>query len=370
MDILVHYSEIALKGKNRKMFEDQLVQNIKSALPHVKVDHLYGRLLLRNADKNTTEALKNIFGIRWFAEVTLVESMPEKIMEQLDGLVRKGQSFAMRIKRSDKLFPLDSTEAGKVFGAYVQSKVKAPVDLKDPEVEIYVEIQQNESYIFTHREDGPGGLPVFTGDKAVCLFSGGIDSSVAAYMIAKRGAEIIYVHFYALPSIEAVLDSKIADMIRDLKKYTLGTRCFFVPIHYFELHAMKEGRQELILFRRFMMRIATQIAKQERARGLVLGDNLSQVASQTMRNLWTADVVTDLPVLRPLIGFDKEEIIERAKKIGSYERSNEQYKDCCSLVSSKPRTKSFPRELEAVESRLDMSLIFEKTMEAVEVREL
>ncbi|MBI2079277.1 tRNA 4-thiouridine(8) synthase ThiI [Candidatus Micrarchaeota archaeon] len=373
MIINIHYGEIALKGQNRSFFEDALVRNTHAVLPNHKVQKLYGRLLIEAEEKDLeliSTKLKKTFGIEWFSNSYKLERDQEKIGQfALDYLKQNSFSGSIRVEtnRVDKSFEINSMEFSKQVGA-ILFNAGFKVNLSKPDQTIYIELLENFALVYFEKIPGPGGLPVGVSGRVLCLLSGGIDSPVAALMMMKRGCIVDFLHFYAYSSAEEVKNSKMNRLLQILKEYQPREfKTYFAPYHQFYEATMSiQSKQELILFRRFILKVAEELAKQNNSLGLVTGDNLGQVASQTLDNLFTTSQATSLPLYRPLIGFDKREIINLAKKYGTYEASIEEYKDCCSLVSIKhPDTKTKVDDLEKLEEEIKIKEIIDKTLNSI-----
>lgn len=278
-----------------------------------------------------------------------------------------GKSFCVRVNRGNKLLPFASPQLASELGQAVREHTPwTTVNLTQPDVIFHLDIRCAATYLFGERLKGPRGLPVGTSGRVLALLSGGIDSPVAAYLMARRGCRVDFIHFTATsPQREEALNSKIWRLARQVSQYTLGARLFLVPYVHFDLALMRQKLEyDLVLFRRFMARVAERLARQLRARALVTGDNLSQVASQTMSNLVSTSQGIEMPILRPLIAFDKEEIIAVAQRIGTYEISIEAYKDCCALISGHPKTRSHHERLMQLETRAfpDYDQLIEQTL--------
>ncbi|HLD75983.1 MAG TPA: hypothetical protein VI874_03120, partial [Candidatus Norongarragalinales archaeon] len=265
------------------------------------------------------------------------------------------------VKRADKKYPDTSTELGRKIAGFLE-KHGIGLSVKENKNHLHVELLKTKALIYSEKKSGLGGLPVGCTGKVVTLLSGGIDSPVASYLLAKRGVRNVYVHFHPYKPGEEKLE-KIENLVRSLKPYALSSRLYAVPFMPFTLAALSiDERMVLPVFRRFMLRIAERIAHKENAKGIGTGDNLAQVASQTLENLAAIEAATVLPVLRPLLTYDKQEIIELAKRIGTYDLSLQAYNDCCqSLVAKHPATKSESDHLARLEERLPADLI-EKTL--------
>jgi thiamine biosynthesis protein ThiI len=377
--ILVHYGEIALKGGNRSYFEGKLARNIKQALGDFiggPVDRQYGRFLVPLASPDAWEgakvALARTFGIVSFSPVYRVakdfEALKRAVAENIDGVAFR--SFAVRARRADKTFPVNTPEIERELGGVVWEKTGADVDLESPERTIRVEVLWNEILFSLEKIAGPGGLPVGASGRVAVLLSGGIDSPVAAYLMMKRGCRPVYVHFHSAPYTTAASQEKVREIARLLSAYQHNARLYAVPFVDVQQVIVEKTPPPLrvILYRRFMMRIAERIAERERAGALVTGDNLGQVASQTLQNLAAIEAVARLPVLRPLVGYDKTEIIALARAVGTYDISIEPHQDCCSyLMPRNPATKSRPEELADVEKSLEVEGLVAGALEKVKL---
>lgn len=362
MITLVHYGEIALKGKNRHLFEHQLIENIQK-LSGGKVERLRGRLLVDGAG---LKRLENVFGIVWFAPVCPVEREVKTIIKEVLAEVRervKGKpTFAVKVSRADKTFSRSSQELAAEIGQVVKDQYQLEVDLDSPQLPIFIEILKDRALIYFEKISGLGGLPVGVSGQILALFSGGIDSAVASFLMMKRGCRVDFLHFHTFPENEAVWETKIKRLVESLGLYQPQSKLLLAPYYPFQL-SLGKGRPgyELVLFRRFMVQVGERLARKEGYQALVTGDSLGQVASQTLENLAVVDEACTLPIFRPLIGFDKQEIVDLAKMIGTYEISIQPYKDCCSLVTRRPKTKARLDEVKRLEGELGLGGILEET---------
>ena len=375
--ILIHYSEIGLKKGNRREFEKKLIDNIaeKLAISPQKITLANKYLILplprkmRASEKIISQKLRKVFGIAWFAIAHRVEPRIEAIKKETKKSakqINQKETFAVRVKRVDKKFPLSSIKAEKILGQIIVDQTRAKVDLANPDKTFFVEVDQKSAFLFFNKIPGLGGLPVGTAGKVLVLFSGGIDSPVAAWLMAKRGVKADLIHFSALNSKQTA-KSKIKKVYKELKEYLGESKLLIVPYIYFQLvvsHLPKEFiRYEVLLFRRFMLKTAFLLAEKENYQALVLGDNLSQVASQTLENLAVTDKGQNLPIFRPLLGYDKQEIIFLAKRIGTYQSSIEKYKDCCSLLHKQPIIKGKWEILSRAEKQLKLDKLVKTSLE-------
>lgn len=372
MLILVHYGELALKGKNRSLFEQKLMDNIKKSVGG-RIYRLQGRLVVESDD---IESLRNVFGISWFAPAFRVEkkieSIKELVLSKVGERAKNVATFGVIVKRADKSFPYSSVQFADIIGKEIVDKFNLKVDLKKPELSVYIEIA-DEVFVYFEKISGLGGFPVGVSGKVLCLFSGGIDSPVAAYLMMKRGCEVNFMHFHSLNASKAVLKTKIKDLVDNLGKYQLSSKLILVPYHPFHLALLNSGinnSYELVLFRRFMAKVSEQIAFSYGYKALVTGDSLGQVASQTIENLGVLTESISLPIFQPLISFDKQEIVDLAKKINSYELSIMPYKDCCSIIAKRPTTRVKSNLIKSFEQSINLEKVMDDTLKLKEVYDL
>lgn len=370
--VIVHYSEIALKGQNRKYFEKKLARNIKDILPvGTEIRRVFGRFVIHlpagYKKDDITSALTKICGISNFSFAVecgkTFDELRNKALEILDG-----STGTFKVIASGHGFPLSSSEIERQLGAAIVDKYKLKAKMKLPDITVFVETFDGAAYLYLQKFQGSGGLPVGSSGRVVALLSGGIDSPVAAIQVMKRGCRPLLMHFHALRSNEEAAASKIGDIIKILLPYCLRTKVYYVPYSIFQLAtAHIPPEYELIIFRRFMNRIAEAIARREKAKGIVTGESIAQVASQTLDNIIATEEVTQLPVIQPLITFDKEEIIKLAKQIGTYELSIQDYKDCCSIISRHPKTKPKLDKIKQLESSISMEKTLHDTLNASKI---
>jgi thiamine biosynthesis protein ThiI len=357
--IICHYSEVALKGKNRCFFERQLVLNIKKILPEAKISSPRGRIVILSDESNLEEKLKKVCGIEHFFFAERVPSSFKDIKEKILLLCEKKEfkTFRVTVKRADKLFPIKSPELSALLGEEIIKKTKKEVNLSSPDVTFFVEINLHETYMYFQKTKGVGGLPVGTGGKVISLISGGIDSPVASFRIIKRGAKAIFVHFHAYPATSKQSIEKVKRLTEKLSLFQGESSLYLVPFNEIQKEIMINTKESLrvLLYRRFMMRIAEEIAKRERAKAIITGESLGQVASQTVENIAITGGGISLPILRPLIGFDKEEIISEAIRIETYNISILPEDDCCVRFLPKyPETKGNILDIKKEEEKLDI----------------
>jgi thiamine biosynthesis protein ThiI len=380
--LAVHYAEIALKGKNRPRFERFLSRNLERALRafgRVEIRSLYGRLLVELGDgipfEAVRERLRRVFGVAYFGRVSLCEPVPEAIAKAAEAFVsaRGARTFGVRARRADKRHPFTSQELASEVGAHVVRATGARVDLTHPELWVEVHVLSRQAVLFHERCRGPGGLPAGSAGRGVALLSGGIDSPVASHLVAKRGCRLDFVHFHSSPYTSAASIEKVRRLVALLARYQGTSRLHIVPFGALQQTLVRETPADprIVLYRRFMFRIADLVARSSGALALVTGESLGQVSSQTLANLDTINRVASLPVLRPLIGMDKVEIIEHAKQIETYDISIEPDEDCCSyLMPRQPATWAHPEELEEIESTLDVKELVASAVAGIEVEQV
>ena len=381
MFAVVHYHEIALKGRNRPFFINRLVRNIEKAgadLPLKRVVALPGRLMVELTDETAwprlRERLAQVVGIANFSPTHRVELDIETLANQVvEALADKSfESFRITARRAYKGFSLNSMEIDRVVGARVKEASGARVDLKSPELTVYIEILSREALFHVEKIVGLQGVPVGTAGRVSALLSGGIDSPVAAYRMMKRGCEVDFIHFHSVPFLSRASQQKVNEILDVLTRYQYQSRLFLVAFGNLQRQIMLAAPAPLrvVLYRRFMMRIATTLARHRRARSLVTGESLGQVASQTLENLAVIEEAAGLPILRPLIGMDKAEITTQARGVGTYEISILPEQDCCQLfIPAHPATRSRLDEVIAAEQKLDAEeLVQTAVREAEETR--
>lgn len=381
--LAVHYSEVALKGKNRPWFERHLAENMKKALAYsgwtgASVERLFGRLLVDPGKRasgpapvsEAAEVLRRVFGIAYIMPVARLEPTLEAMSEAACRAVEGATSlktFAVKCRRATKEFPFDSMEAQRVVGAAVKRRTGWKVDLENPDCLLRIECVNGVVFLGIGHIPGPGGLPTGVSGRVACLLSGGIDSPVAAYRVLRRGATAIYVHFESSPYTGLESQEKAAELVGIVQPPGFSAKLYLVPFAELQrkIAARCTSRFRVLLYRRFMIRVAERIARREGALALVTGESLGQVSSQTLENLRAIDAVADLPVLRPLIGMDKIEIMEEATRIGTYDVSIQPHGDCCSFLQPPdPATRATPEELEREEGELEVQSEVERIAEA------
>jgi thiamine biosynthesis protein ThiI len=378
--VLCTTSEISLKGGNRKWFERTLTENIRKALSDLPVDRIERpawRVLISFTEPvpfaEAARRLATVFGLGAVMAVEFAGATVDDLESLLDPRLNEleAESFAIRCLRSDKRFPMTSPEVERRVGTFVQDRTGWPVDLRNPDLTIHVLVDEKGLFTWTHRIPGPGGLPVGVGGRASCLISGGIDSPVAAYLMMKRGMRLDFVHFHSVPRTDPASLEKVEDLVRILVRYQGPARLAMVPLLPIqeEIAARCPAGVRVLLYRRFMIRLAGAIGRRFKSDALVTGESLGQVASQTIQNLRAVEAVATLPVLRPLIGLDKPEIINLARRMGSYETSILPHFDCCSfLLPDRPATRSTATELDRAEAELDVKDLVARALDATEIK--
>lgn len=365
--ILLKYGEISLKGLNRPMFERQLISNVAKALAPLgkfsvrkSQSTIYVEPLEDSADTElAVERLSKVFGIVNICPAVkcekTIESIEKTTLECLSQMDIKGKTFKVESKREDKQFPMNSPQICRHMGGVILKNTDGlSVDVHNPDILVQIEIRK-EAYIFTQKVSGAGGMPIGTAGRATLLLSGGIDSPVAGWMIAKRGVRLEAVHFHSHPYTSDRAKEKVIDLARIMSAYTGEIRLHVVPFTEIQLDIIEKCPKNYltIIMRRLMMRIAEKISVQNGSSALITGESIGQVASQTMESLVVTDNAVNMPVFRPCIGMDKEEIVTISKKIDTYETSILPFEDCCTIfVPKHPKTKPSVAEIEEAEKLL------------------
>jgi tRNA uracil 4-sulfurtransferase len=362
--VIVHYQEIALKGKNRPWFIARLVRNIRQATSDLDIREvrvLMGRIEVVLGPAATWESVRDrlslVFGIGNFSRAGRarldVDAIAAEILKDLGPA--DPESFRVSARRADKRFPLTSPQIEREVGGRIKEARDWLVDLDRPAFTIHVEALTSEAFYSFGKERGPGGLPVGASGRVACLLSGGIDSPVAAWRMMRRGCRVLFVHFHSYPILSRASQEKARELARLLTRYQFDSRLFLVPFGEIQQRVVLAVQPPLrvVIYRRLMLRIAERIARDNRAQALVTGEVVGQVASQTLENLSTIGSVAALPVLRPLIGMDKEEITAEAQRLGTYPISIIPDQDCCTLFTPRqPATKARRDDVEAAEAAL------------------
>lgn len=349
--IVVHYGEIGTKGKNRDFFERKLMENIRKALgKHVeRVYKRYGRIVCDPVERADLDRIRKILeglpGIEYFSFAVKsglgMKNIRKASLNALNG--RSFKTFRVVSRRSDKGFRMTSQELNNDIGSHICKRMGKKVKLKGPDAELHVEVCEKEAFVYCDKHRGVGGLPVGAGSRLVCSLSGGIDSPVSSFLMMKRGCEVVFVHIYNDTLTNTGVLSKLDGIVRQLTRFQNRSKLYVVPFGDIQKQIIMHVPAELrmIIYRRFMMRIMNEIARIEKAKGIVTGDSVGQVASQTVENMGCIHQSSMLPVFPPLLGMDKEEITGIAKRIGTYEHSITPYPDCCSyMIAKHPETRA------------------------------
>jgi tRNA uracil 4-sulfurtransferase len=379
--VIVHYQEIALKGKNRPWFVARLVRNLREALADLDVREvraLMGRievLLGPHAEwAPIRDRLAGVFGIANFARAGRtpldVEVIAAQILQDLRDV--DTETFRVSARRADKRFPLTSPQIEREVGGRIKEARGWRVDLSKPGLTIHVEALTNDAFYFFGKDRGPGGLPSGVSGRVVCLLSGGIDSPVAAWRMMRRGCRVLFVHFHSYPILSRASQEKVRELVRLLTTYQLHSRLLLVPFGEIQQRVVLSVAPPLrvVIYRRLMMRIAEAVARAHKAHALTTGEVVGQVASQTLENMTSINSVVTMPVLRPLVGMDKEEIVAEAERLGSYSISIIPDQDCCTLFTPRhPATRARAIDVERAEAGLPIEEIVERAVTAAEVED-
>ncbi len=380
--ILIKYGEIILKGLNRPIFEEALVKNIKAALPpdfHGSVHRAQATIYVEPDDPQIIDEvlrrLSKVFGITYLTRAFVLDkdmtSIQKGAAEALAPALQPVSSFKVEAKRADKKFPYTSPEIAREVGGYLHDVFPhLKVDVNHPEATVMVEVREQNAYVYCGREKGAGGMPVGSNSKATLLLSGGIDSPVAGYMTAKRGVKLNAVHFFSYPYTGERAKDKVMSLAKILAEYCPRLDVHIVPFTEAQLAIKKNcpAEQLTIIMRRIMMRIAEQVALKTNAKALVTGESIGQVASQTVEALAVTNEVVTMPVFRPVIGMDKEEIVTIARQIGTFETSILPYEDCCTIFTPKhPNTKPKLDRIVASEQHLEIEKLVTDAVNGIEV---
>ena len=364
---LVHYHELGLKRGNRPLFLRHLGRNLRRAtsdLGPLTLRQVSGRVLLDLENHPDPDAVRDrvqrVFGVSSFAIAYRVASTVEAMKSIIAWLV-EGQTFAsfrITARRAFKTYPMTSVELNRELGAFVLERVASRVDLRHPELEIHVEVMPAETFVYVHPVPGPGGLPVGASGTVAALLSGGIDSPVAAWRMMKRGCRVLFVHFHSVPYLPPTSQAKARELVSILTRWQYDSTLILVPFAEIQREVVLTvpPPARVVVYRRLMVRIAEALARKHGAAALTTGESLGQVASQTLSNIARIDEAAGMPILRPLIGMDKLEITDQARRLGTFEISIEPDADCCTLfVPKHPATRMSEHEVSAVESRLDIA---------------
>ena len=380
--ILLKLGEVVLKGLNRRSFEDKLVSNIRRRLQHYGSFHVYSKQSTIYVEPQGEScdldgayaACKQVFGI---IAATRARSCPKDkdaifhcARHYLDGQLREAATFKVETKRADKHFPMNSMEISQYVGGLLHDAYPhLKVDVHTPELCVHVEVREKAAYVHGPSEPGAGGLPIGMGGTAVSLLSGGIDSPAASYMIAKRGVQLELVHFFSPPYTSQQALDKVKRLARELTPWCGRMKLHIVPFTEIQEAIRRDCPEDhfTLIMRRFMMRLAQAVARRTGAKALVTGESLGQVASQTMDALAVSDEVCELPVLRPVIGMDKQEIVLLSRRIGTFETSIQPFEDCCTVFTPRhPKTHPHLDEVREYEKALDVEGLVERALAGIE----
>ncbi len=380
--ILLKLGEVVLKGLNRRSFEDKLVSNIRRRLQHYGSFHVYSKQSTIYVEPQGEScdldgayaACKRVFGI---IAATRARSCPKDkdaifhcARHYLDGQLREAATFKVETKRADKHFPMNSMEISQYVGGLLHDAYPhLKVDVHSPQLCVHVEVREKAAYVHGPSEPGAGGLPIGMGGTAVSLLSGGIDSPAASYMIAKRGVQLELVHFFSPPYTSQQALDKVKQLARELTPWCGRMKLHIVPFTEIQEAIRRDCPEDhfTLIMRRFMMRLAQAVARRTGAKALVTGESLGQVASQTMDALAVSDEVCELPVLRPVIGMDKQEIVLLSRRIGTFETSIQPFEDCCTVFTPRhPKTHPHLDEVREYEKALDVEGLVERALAGIE----
>lgn len=377
-DILIRYGEISLKGKNRKIFEQILVRNMKECLRGLgsfTMERTFGRIFIRGAEGITDDVIRRLTMIPGIVSMSPVvrttlelDEIKQTALRVLQDALPHGGTFKVETKRANKQYPMTSPEINQELGAHllINYPNELKTDVHHPDATVYIEVRQEETYLFSKVVAGPGGLPVGSGGRGLLLLSGGIDSPVAGWMGMRRGVTMDAIHFHSFPFTSERSKEKVIELARQIAQYSGRVRLFM--LHFTEVQKAIgvncPERLHITIMRRMMMRIATEVARRFDARVLFTGESIGQVASQTLESMEVINAVTNIPILRPLIAMDKTEIISVARKIGTFETSILPYEDCCTVfVPDAPATKPKLKDAEKAEEKLAVAELIEEALQ-------
>ena len=375
--IIIRYAEIHLKGKNRGYFERVFAVNLERSLKGLRHElrRMSGRYLVENFDEARTEEIKervqSVFGVHSYSVGLKTEATLDCIQACALQVCPDSGTFKVETHRGDKRFPQTSVEVNAEIGArLLAARPSLRVDIHEPKAVVYIDIRENgTALVFGSYERGRGGMPVGTAGKGLLMISGGIDSPVAGYMMAKRGMQVEYLHFHSYPYTNERAKEKVVSLAKEIEKFTGTARMTAISVTRIqeEIHAKCAPELNVTLLRRFMFRLAERLAKKKGYQCLITGESLGQVASQTIEGITSSNAVVTLPVLRPLVGFDKEEIIKIARDIGTYPISVEPYEDCCTVFLPEfPAIRPKLSFIEEEEQKLDIEALLREALESVE----
>ena len=381
--IILHLHELTLKGNNRSWFEKILIKNLTNhlkKLPHKEISIIYGRVLITNINvdmiEDYRESLSCVLGIRNFIFAIQVNLDIEKIKDSsltLFSNIDKANSFRVSSRRQNKNYKFNSQEINCIVGEYIQINTGLKVNLSNPDVDLIIEIVNNKVFIGTEKVRAYGGLPVGTGEQALSLISSGIDSPVASFNILKRGVKLDYIHFHSAPATSNQSIYNVESLLKVLCKYQLQCSLYLFPLLNIQNKIMDtiDSKFWVLLFRRAMIKISNIVAINNNYKVLISGENIGQVASQTLSNIVATQDASSIPIIRPLSGYNKEEIVNQAEEIGTYKISIEPYQDCCSyFVPPNPETKAKLERLRLQEQKVNLDKIIETEISKLEKKEI
>lgn len=397
--IICHYAEIGLKGKNRKFFEEGLMENIKKSFILNSCDgiknikRISGRILIKIDDRikedKATQALKNVFGIAYFSFAVNCEQDIKELNKKSFEILKDKEfkTFRVETKRAEKDFPLTSQQINEQVGEYIFEKlnsknqsappaggrIKFRVNLKNPDITCFIEIVEKYAFLYLEKVKGLGGLPVGVSGKAMSLLSGGIDSPVASFYGMQRGIKIIFLHFTSYPFTEQASIEKVKKIVKILNKFQFQSKLYLIPFLNIQKEILLKTKAKLrvVLYRRLMFKIAEVLAKKERIKALITGESVGQVASQTLENIGVIEEAIKSLVLRPLIGMDKEDIIKKGKEIGTFDVSILPAQDCCQRFLPKhPETKANLKKVKEEEKKLDVEKLIKEAIKKAKVEKI
>ncbi len=381
--ILIKNGELALKGLNRNTFEDALVKNLKRRLTPImnfNITRSQSTIMIEPTSEHpdmdaAADVVSRVFGIAGFSRAAQTEKDMDKIMETADAFLDESleevRTFKVESKRSDKHFPLKSPEISRELGGYLLSKhPHLRVDVHNPDIIVTVEIRDKYAFIHGNQQKGAGGMPVGTAGRAMVMISGGIDSPVASWTMAKRGLMLDAVHFASPPYTSARAEQKVHELLEKVSVYSGKINLFVVPFTEIQEHIKDDCPEDLftIIMRRMMMRIAERVASAQGCGAVITGESLGQVASQTLPAIACTDAVAEIPVFRPLIGMDKDEIVSISRKIDTFDISIQPYEDCCTVFTPKhPRLKPNIEDVVKAESALKVDELIEEAVKGIKL---
>ena len=381
--IIIHLHELTLKGKNRSWFEKTLIANLKKHLynlPYKQIKLTSGRIFITEINQDLWEkyrqVLKCVIGIRNFILTKKtpldINTIKNKSLICCQSLNISG-NFRVSARRQNKNFEYSTREINMIVGEHIQKNTGFNVNLSSPDINIIIEIVNNDAFIGAIKVNAFGGLPVGTGESALSLISSGIDSPVASFNMIKRGVKLDYIHFHSAPTTSKQSVYNVISILELLSQYQLDSKLYLFPLLDIQKIIMDkvDSKYWIILFRRAMIKVASQIAKYNNYKVLISGENIGQVASQTLSNIVAVQDATDLPIIRPLAGYNKEDIINEAQKIGTYNISTEPYEDCCSyFVPPSPETKAHLPRIQGIENKMNLNELINIKIENIETKEI